>query len=96
MRHDLDKDIDAVEIKSAVQAMKNGRTPGNDGLPAEFYKIFWNNISEILCQAIGQGLKDHKLHKTARQGILNLIPKQDKDTRILKNLRPITLLNVGL
>ena len=28
------------------------------------------------------------------QGVLNLIPKQDKDTRILKNLRPITLLNV--
>ena len=33
------------------------------------------------------------LHNTAREGILNLIPKANKDTRYIKNLRPITLLN---
>ena len=33
------------------------------------------------------------LYPTAREGILNLIPKANKDTRIIKNLRPITLLN---
>ena len=35
-----------------------------------------------------------RLFESAREGVLNLIPKQNKDTRILKNLRPITLLNV--
>ena len=30
---------------------------------------------------------------TARQGVLNLIPKAAKDTRFVQNLRPITLLN---
>ena len=39
-------------------------------------------------------MNDKLLHPTARQGVLNLIPKQNKDTRLLKNLRPITLLNV--
>ena len=34
-----------------------------------------------------------KLHETTRRGILNLIPKANKDTRFIKNLRPITLLN---
>ena len=33
------------------------------------------------------------LHPTARKGILNLIPKPNKDSRYIKNLRPITLLN---
>ena len=33
------------------------------------------------------------MSETCKQGILNLIPKGQKDTRYLKNLRPITLLN---
>ena len=32
------------------------------------------------------------LHKTARIGVINMIPKQQKDTKFLKHLRPITLL----
>ena len=35
-----------------------------------------------------------ELHLTAKEGILNLIPKANKDSRYVKNLRPITLLNV--
>ena len=29
------------EIRHAVKSMKNEKTPGEDGLPIEFYKIFW-------------------------------------------------------
>ena len=39
-------------------------------------------------------LQDSTLHNSARRGILNLIPKPNKDARYVKNLRPITLLNV--
>ena len=38
-------------------------------------------------------MKTSYFTKTARSGILNLIPKANKDTRLVKNLRPITLLN---
>ena len=37
--------------------------------------------------------KNKKLHRSGRRGVLNLIPKGNKDPRLLKNLRPITLLN---
>ena len=37
-------------------------------------------------------MNDGNIHDTALRGIINLIPKPGKDTRILKNLRPITLL----
>ena len=30
------------EAKEAVSLMKNGKTPGLDGLPAEFYKDFFH------------------------------------------------------
>ena len=34
-----------------------------------------------------------KLSADQRRGIINLIPKQDKDPSILKNWRPISILN---
>ena len=34
-----------------------------------------------------------QLHLSARQGIINLIPKKGRDPIYLKNWRPITLLN---
>ena len=38
--------------------------------------------------------QEERMHSSARRGILNLIPKSGKDARLMKNLRPITLLNV--
>ena len=35
-----------------------------------------------------------EMHESAMEGVLNLIPKAGKDQRLLKNLRPITLLNI--
>lgn len=35
-----------------------------------------------------------KLHFTARQGVITLLPKKDKDLSYLENWRPLTLLNV--
>ena len=46
-----------------------------------------------LCDAIFEAYSKQKLFVTASRGILNLIPKQNKDSRKLANLRPITLLN---
>ena len=33
-----------IECENAMKLMKNNKSPGLDGLPAEFYKIFWNDI----------------------------------------------------
>ena len=84
-----------LEIAEAVAKLKNGSCPGCDGIPAEFYKVFWRQVGDYLHNAITYTYEseDKILHQSARQGILNLIPKGDKDTRLLKNLRPITLLN---
>ncbi|KAI4874446.1 hypothetical protein NFI96_005561, partial [Prochilodus magdalenae] len=37
----LDRALSLDELYTALQGMENGRAPGIDGLPVEFYKSFW-------------------------------------------------------
>jgi len=36
------------ECFEALKKMEYDKTPGTDGLPAEFYKVFWKDISSFL------------------------------------------------
>ena len=80
-------------VGKAMIMMKNDRTPGEDGIPVDFYKVFWSKLKTPFMDMVMDCYQSKILHYTARQGILNLIPKANKDTRYVKNLRPITLLN---
>ena len=77
----------------AVKSMELGKSPGTDGLPTEFYKVFWKDISPILISSLNRSYQKGKLAITQRRGIISLIPKKDKALNELKNWRPITLLN---
>ena len=85
--------INFKDLEDAIKSMNNNKTPGEDGLPVDFYKVFWTHLKGVFYEMMCYNYEEGILHKTARKGILNLIPKQDKDTRYIKNLRPITLLN---
>ena len=81
------------DLAIAIKGMNNNKTPGEDGIPVDFYKVFWNGIKQIFFEMMLEVFQNDQLHTSARRGILNLIPKANKDTRYVKNLRPITLLN---
>ena len=81
------------EILSVLKTCKNNKSPGTDGFPAEFYKFFWNDIKHYLTNAINHNYMNGQLSVTQKEGLITLIPKKDKDTLLLKNWRPITLLN---
>ena len=68
-------------------------TPGSDRIPAEFYKMFWNDISEHLVTLINHAYQKEQFSVTQRRGMIKLIPKQDAEPFLIKNWRPITLLN---
>ena len=74
--------------------MKNGKTPGSDGYPAEFYKFFWTDIGSYVLNSLNEAFQKGELSVTQRLGILTCLPKDNKPQEFLKNLRPITLLNV--
>ena len=81
------------ELTNAVKQLKRNKAPGCDGLTAEFYCIFFAKLNEILLNAINFSYKEQKLFQSALRGVINLIPKKSKDSRKLKHLRPISLLN---
>ena len=82
------------ELLKSIKSFKNNKTPGTDGLTAEFYKFFWQDIKHVLLASINYGLAYGKLSVEQRRGIISLLPKKDKDRLYLKNWKPITLLNV--
>ena len=56
--------------------MECNKTPGSDGLPAEFYKVFWNDISDLFLNSINYAYRCSQLSVTQRRGIIKLIPKK--------------------
>lgn len=81
------------ECSKALKELSNGKSPGSDGLPAEFYKMFWVEIGPLLLETFAYSFETGELSIDQRRGIITLIPKQDKDLRSLNNWRPLTLLN---
>ena len=89
----LEQGISEGEIFDAIMTLKPNKTPGCDGLPIEFYRKFWTILKEYLVNLYKDCVKNGELNFSARKGIINLIPKKAKDTSLVKNWRPITLLN---
>ena len=81
------------ECLEALKKMESDKTPGTDGLPAEFYKVFWRDISSFLISALNYAFDSGCLSVTQRRGVIKLIPKKDAGLYFIKNWRPFTLLN---
>ena len=82
------------ECWDALNAMKNGKSPGNDGLTKEFYVCFFNEICSPLIDALNYSFEVGQLSTSQRQALITIIEKKDKDKRYIKNWRPISLINI--
>ena len=74
-------------------ASKSLNLDEKDGLPIEFFKVFWNEISDCLLNTINYSYIEGKFSISQRRGIIKLILKKDAEPYFVKNWRPITLLN---
>ena len=90
----LDSPITVNEIAAAIKEMPPGKAGGLDGLSAEFYKMFFIHVKDLLLDVFVDSKKCGRLPLTLRRGVLTLIPKRDKCRKVLKNWRPISLLNL--
>jgi hypothetical protein len=72
--------------------MANNKSPGSDGLPAEFYKEFFPNIGPLFIN-IANAQIAKPLSPSQRLGIITLLPKKNSDRSLLSNWRPVSLLN---
>ena len=90
----LECELSLPEISKALQNMKNGKVPGTDGFPVEFFKVFWNKLKDFVLRAYNWSYNMGNMTITLRQCVISCIPKGNKSRTLLKNWRPISLLSV--
>ena len=72
------------ELLKSIKAFKNGKTPGTDGLTAEFYKFFWLDIKGYLLASIIFALENGIMSMEQRRAIISLLPKKKRTVYFLK------------
>ena len=85
--------ISVDEAFSAFLGMAKSKSPGSDGLPAEFYLAFWDVLDSDLVEVVNASLDSGSLPLSQRGALISLIFKKG-DRLEHKNWRPISLLNV--
>ncbi|KAK3531523.1 hypothetical protein QTP70_024911, partial [Hemibagrus guttatus] len=55
---ELDRELTLEELEVALNSMQNGRSPGIDGLPVEFFKAFWSVIGQDLLDVLRSSITD--------------------------------------
>ncbi|KAJ3582854.1 hypothetical protein NHX12_024244 [Muraenolepis orangiensis] len=79
------------ELFTAMGSLQNGRAPGMDGFPVDFYKSFWSEIGQDLLEVLNDSLQTGRLPLSCRRAVITLLPKK-VDLQQIKNWRPVSLL----
>ena len=92
----LDEQVTLEELETVIKSLKNNKSPGWDGLTAEFYRFFWDDIKFILYNSFQESINSNCLSPSQRIGVITLFlkPKPPPELVYIKNWRPITLLNI--
>ena len=77
------------ECLSTLKQFSKNKTPGSDGLTAEFYLCCWDYVSIPLKGCLNDAYQRGETSISQRKGLISLLPKKNKDTLLLKNWRPL-------
>ena len=88
-----DRDVTEDEIFKVIKQLKQNKSPGDDGIAAEFYITFWPLIKLEFTQVIKFILDSNTLAPSQNRAMLTLLYKKGERADI-SNWRPISLLNV--
>lgn len=89
-----DLDFSDEELFSALQALPNGKAPGADGIPREFYAKYWEALKGDVSRMVNHAWKNGSLSPLVNEGLITLIPKNVAREKP-QDWRPITLLNTS-
>ena len=66
-----ESELTLVEVKKAIKELAINKTSGPDGLPNKFYKIFFEDISDLLYMSYIEAFKNGFLCESQRQGVFD-------------------------
>jgi hypothetical protein len=91
-RNELEQGLTLIEFDKAVELAKNNTAPGIDSISNKFIKNFWPYFRKLLFEYANCCYNKGTLTENFRSAKIRLIPKKG-DITLLKNWRPISLLN---
>lgn len=89
----LEREVTEEEVRAVIFKMPGNKSPGPDGLTAEFFREAWPVIGKDVTIAIQSFFIKGFLPKGLNSTILALIPKND-NARMMKDYKPISCCNV--
>ena len=92
-RESIEGKITRDEVLEAIAHLGLGKSPGPDGIPAEFYRAYADLLADDMTEMYNECWEDGSLTPNMLLGEIILLYKK-KDPRDPRNYRPITLLNL--
>lgn len=83
------------EVAESVSKCRRHKSPGEDGITGEFYRAMFDIIGPDLTEVLDEMWVTASVPEAFMRGIIVMIPKCG-GARVIKDYRPITLLNVDM
>lgn len=84
------------ELHKAIQHMQTRKAPGQDGLPAEFYKELWTAIAPSFYRTVKDFKESGTLSPDINSANICLLLIPNKDPTLSSSYHPITFKNADL
>lgn len=89
----MEEPITSVEVLAAIQGLKSCKSPGRDGLPAEFYKRFKHLLADHITELCNTLMCHGDMPHSWKEARIIVLHKKDKDPTNVTSYHPISLLN---
>ena len=91
-RESLEGYFTEIELQESLDTSNFASAPGADGISMLAIKTFWNLLKIPILRGFNEMIDKGVLRGILKFGRIRLIPKGDKDTAVVGNWRPISLL----
>lgn len=81
------------DVRSAVNDMGRGKSPGTDGFPIEVYVEYIDLLAPQLVKLFNAALEEGQLPPSMRQALITVLRKPGKDKQQCRSYHPISLIN---